>query len=164
MSEELSTRLHTTEKAVHELVPIVRELATSVGTLRQEIKDHTNVLHERINDQQKLSRPQWTVILSALGALVALIVLHTQPIEELGKRNQEWILDRSEQLIQDYYQFGQNTAKLEDAMMEVDNLQVELHDLIAADAHNEAEVMALMQLVRDIDTGGSRVWNKKDKE
>ena len=164
MSEEIDQRLIHTEKAIHELVPVVQQLAVSVGDLRNDIKEQGRVLHDRIDDQQKLSRPQWTVILSALGALVALIVLHTQPIEELGKRNQEWVLDRSEQLIQDYYQFGQNTAKLDDAMMEVDNLQVELHDLIAADAHNEAEVMALMQLVRDIDTGGSRVWNKKDKE
>lgn len=164
MEDQDQNRLSRTEKAVHELVPIVEQLATSVGDLRKDIKEQGRVLHERIDDQQKMSRPQWTVMVTALGgvltALIALLVLHTKPIEARTKANENWITQRSKDLITDYYQFGKNTAMLQDALDEVNKLQVDLHDTLEKQGEYEAKIHYLHDWVRDIDQGGSRTWVK----
>ena len=163
MSEELTKRLTQTEKAVHELVPVVQSLADSVGKLREDLKDTTTKLHERVDEVGKLTRPQWQMILGILGALITLIVLHTRPIDSKADAALAWIDARSESLIDDYYQFGKNTARMEHAVTEIETLKTDFHEVLREDAEQTAYIRYMREHLQDVDTGGSRIWSTERK-
>jgi len=162
MTEELHKRINENERQIGELTATVGSLAESVGRLHEDFQKGISGVYQKIDSFNErmftYGRPNWGVVLMGIAALAAFIVLHTQPIKEQSEKNNVLLMERLKQLPDDYYQFGNNSAKVE---------HLETHAQHSGESiiQLRAELKAVQQHVSDlevwleaVDKGGSRKW------
>jgi hypothetical protein len=168
MSEELHSRISENEKQLGELTATVGSLAESVGRMHQDFQKGIDGVYQKIDNinERTLSgnRPNWFLVLAAIAALGAYILLHTEPIKKQGIENKEFVMKRLYQLPDDYYQFGQNSAIVEELKHDVHVLEDLTRDIIKDDSAVHQHLRDLELWVQAIDEGGSRKWIRSINE
>lgn len=146
---DVVNRLTTQEKNMAELTANVASLATAVKSSHEESREHFSKIHSRLDsvstELSEKGKINWNVIvgigaliLLGLGALASAGVSITNPIAQNTERNTTWIDERSKNMIDDYYQFGKNSAVIENLSYSYNHLDERVHQ-------NERDISRLLE-------------------
>lgn len=129
-------------------------LSGVVKQLIEEVRDLKGIIH----------RPQDKFNWVGFGALVVGVLMCAgaysnaiiKPITDATKENANWQKERMQQLPDDYYQFGQNSSRLDIHDRVADKVTDTLYDHTQDIATALADIEMLKRWLQDVDGAGSR--------